>query len=78
MVASRVSKKQGEMSEAVYISEQKHSELVECCINWYEKTCAIIIDLSRYFCCGFFLGFFVVFDSISDSRCSCYSEIDKA
>lgn len=43
MVASRVSKKQGEMAQAVYISEQKHFELVECCINWYEKTCAIII-----------------------------------
>lgn len=31
------------MAQAVYISEQKHFELVECCINWYEKTCAIII-----------------------------------
>ena len=40
------------------------------------KEGARIIDLSRYFCCRFFLGFLVVLRSFSDSHCSAYSKID--
>lgn len=42
-VASRRSKNRGQLAHAVYVSNEKHSELAQCTKDWYEKVCAILI-----------------------------------
>jgi len=43
IIATRQSRKKGQVTHSIYISKKRHEKLEACCKNWYEKVSAILI-----------------------------------